>query len=92
MYYILYKEYDPDFWVELKFDSPFGFDYYYIDIDDDGSFDVAYSIWGEDHFTISQMGTYEKKTFRATDSFEITGPFQVNSGGEMTVIMQQCPE
>ena len=38
------------------------------------------------------MGTYEKKTFRATDSFEITGPFQVNSGGEMTVIMQQCPE
>ncbi len=33
-----------------------------------------------------------KVTFRATDSFEITGSFQVDSGGEMTVIMQQCPE
>ena len=34
----------------------------------------------------------DKVTFRATDSFEITGPFQADSGGEMTVIMQQCPE
>mgnify|MGYP007101870348 CR=1 FL=1 len=34
----------------------------------------------------------DKVTFRVTDSFEITGPFQVDSGGEMTVIMQQCPE
>ena len=34
----------------------------------------------------------DKVTFRATDSFTITGPFQVNSGGEMTVIMQQCPD
>ena len=32
-----------------------------------------------------------KVTFRATDSFEITGPFEVDSGGEMTVIMQSCP-
>lgn len=31
-------------------------------------------------------------TFRATDSFEITGPFQVESGGELTVIMQACPD
>lgn len=33
----------------------------------------------------------DKSTFRATDSFEITGPFQVDIGGEMTVIMQMCP-
>ena len=38
------------------------------------------------------IGNNEKKTFRATDSFQITGPFQVDSGGEMTVIMQSCPE
>ena len=38
------------------------------------------------------IGSNEKKTFRATDSFQITGPFQVDSGGEMTVIMQSCPE
>ena len=38
------------------------------------------------------IGGSEKVTFRATDSFEVTGPFQVNSGGEFTVIMQQCPE
>lgn len=31
-------------------------------------------------------------TFRATDYFEITGPFQVESGGELTVIMQECPD
>lgn len=30
-------------------------------------------------------------TFRAADSFEITGPFQVDSGGKMAVIMQSCP-
>ena len=33
----------------------------------------------------------DKVTFRATDFFQITGPFQVDSGGEMTIIMQQCP-
>lgn len=32
-----------------------------------------------------------KVTFRATDSFEINGSFQVDSTGELTVIMQQCP-
>lgn len=34
----------------------------------------------------------DQVTFRATDTFEITGPFQVDSGGEMTVIMQNCPD
>ena len=38
------------------------------------------------------IGSNEKNTFRATNSFEISGPFQVDSGGEMTVIMQSCPE
>lgn len=38
------------------------------------------------------VGSTDKVTFRATDSFEIKGPFQVDNGGEMTVIMQQCPE
>ena len=38
------------------------------------------------------IGDSDKVTFRATDSFQITGPFQVDSGGEMTVIMQSCPE
>ena len=31
-------------------------------------------------------------TFRATDYFEITGPFQTDLGGQMTVIMQECPD
>lgn len=38
------------------------------------------------------IGNTDKVTFRTTDSFEITGPFQVDSGGELTVIMQSCPE
>ena len=33
----------------------------------------------------------DKVTFRTSDSFIITGPFQVDSGGELTVIMQSCP-
>ena len=37
------------------------------------------------------IGNSEKVTFRATDSFEITGPFQVDNGGELTIIMQSCP-
>ena len=38
------------------------------------------------------VGNTDNVTFRATDAFEITGPFQVNSGGGMTVIMQTCPD
>jgi beta-glucanase (GH16 family) len=38
------------------------------------------------------VGNTDKVTFRATNSFEITGPFQVDYGGEMTAIMQSCPE
>lgn len=38
------------------------------------------------------IGNTDKVTFRATHSFQITGPFQVDNGGEMTVIMQSCPE
>ena len=56
--YLIYREYDPDYWVELKLDSPFGHEFYYINIDDDENFDVSYSIWGEDHWTISQMMTH----------------------------------
>lgn len=33
----------------------------------------------------------DKVTLRATDSFAITGSFQVDSGGEFTAIMQDCP-
>ncbi|MBR4468693.1 MAG: glycoside hydrolase family 16 protein [Bacteroidales bacterium] len=39
-----------------------------------------------------QIESNEKVTFRATDFFEITHSFQVNSGGELTVIMQRCPD
>lgn len=38
------------------------------------------------------VGNADKITFRVADSFEITGPFQVNSGCEFTVIRQDCPE
>lgn len=38
------------------------------------------------------VGSTDKITYRVTNSFEITGPFQVNSGGEMTVITQRCPD
>ena len=37
------------------------------------------------------VGSSNKVTFRTTDSYLITGPFQVDSGGELTVIMQSCP-
>ncbi len=33
----------------------------------------------------------EKVTFRTSNYFEITGPFQVDNGGELTIIMQSCP-
>ena len=32
-----------------------------------------------------------KITFRVSDSFEIAGPFQVESGAEFTIIRQDCP-
>ena len=35
---------------------------------------------------MAQIDHYDR-----TDPFEITGPFQVDNGGEMTVIMQSCP-
>lgn len=38
------------------------------------------------------VGSTDNVTFRATDSFAITGPFQIDSGGKMTVIIQSCPE
>ena len=38
------------------------------------------------------VGSSNKVTFRTSGFFEITGPFQVDSGGELTVIMQSCPE
>ena len=31
-----------------------------------------------------------KATFRVADSFAITGPFQVDQGGELTIIVQAC--
>lgn len=34
----------------------------------------------------------DKITFRVADSFEITGPFQAESGCEFAVIRQDCPE
>ena len=33
----------------------------------------------------------DKITFRVTDSFEVTSPFEVEEGAEFTVIMQSCP-
>lgn len=39
-----------------------------------------------------RVASNEKVTFRATDSFEITGSFQTDVGTELTVIMQECPE
>ena len=42
--------------------------------------------------SIIEVGAINKMTFRVTDSFEITGPFQVNTGAEFTVIRQDCPD
>ena len=39
-----------------------------------------------------QIGNTDKVTFRATDSFLISGPFQADIGSELTVIMQECPD
>lgn len=33
----------------------------------------------------------DKVTFRVADTFEITGPFEVQQGGEFAVIQQDCP-
>lgn len=38
------------------------------------------------------VGGTDKVTFRVTDTFEVTGPFQTDLGGELTIILQQCPE
>lgn len=42
--------------------------------------------------SIIEIGANDKITFRVTDSFEITGPFQVDAGAEFTAIQQSCPE
>ena len=39
-----------------------------------------------------EVESTDKITFRVTDSFEITGPFQADRGCEFTIIMQDCPE
>ena len=59
---------------------------------DNFDFAVKKSIAITSTFEAVEVESTEKMTFRATNSFEITGPFQVDNGGEMTVIMQQCPE
>jgi len=59
---------------------------------DNFDFAVKKSIAITSTFEAVEVDSTDKMTFRTTDSFEITGPFQVNSGGEMTVIIQQCPE
>lgn len=38
------------------------------------------------------IGNTDKVTFRVSDSFEITGSFQANSGCEFTAIRQDCPD
>jgi hypothetical protein len=38
------------------------------------------------------IGNMDKVTFRVANTFEITSPFQANSGCEFTVIRQDCPE
>lgn len=38
------------------------------------------------------VSSSDKVTFRVTDSFEITGIFEVQQGGEFTVYQQTCPE
>lgn len=37
------------------------------------------------------VSSSDKKTFRVTDSFVVTGPFTVNNGAEFAVIKQLCP-
>ena len=38
------------------------------------------------------IGNTDKVTFRATNFMKAAGPFEVQSGGEFTVIMQECPD
>ena len=42
--------------------------------------------------TTAIIGNTDKVTFRVSDSFEITGSFQANSGCEFTAIRQDCPD
>ena len=39
-----------------------------------------------------EIASTQKITCRVADSFEITGPFQADSGCEFTIIRQDCPE
>ena len=55
--YLIYREYDPNNWVELMLDSIFGEEHYYINIDDEENPDVVYRVVGEFHFTITQMSS-----------------------------------
>lgn len=54
-------------------------------------FAVKNSITVSSSIELVKIRNTDKITFRAADSFEITGPFQVDNGGEMTVIIQSCP-
>ena len=84
--YLLYKEYDPDYWVVVTPGQNFD-----IEIDDNGIPDVRYEVfWGKNSRTGSYVLAFNG--WLACSSFEITGPFQVGSGGGMTVIMQTCPD
>ncbi|MCQ2321434.1 MAG: hypothetical protein MJZ91_08930 [Bacteroidales bacterium] len=38
------------------------------------------------------IDTNDKMTLRVTDSFEITGTFQIDAGAEFTVIKQECQD
>jgi hypothetical protein len=59
---------------------------------DDFVFAVKKSISVTSSIEPVKISNTNKVTFRSTDFFEITGPFQVDIGGKMTVIMQSCPE
>lgn len=58
---------------------------------DDFDYAVKKSIAVTSTIESISVGSTDKVTFRASDYFQITGPFQVDSGGELTVIIQSCP-
>lgn len=57
---------------------------------DDFNFAVKKSITITSSTEEVQIGANSNAVFRCADSFEISGPFSVDAGGELTVIIQDC--
>lgn len=57
---------------------------------DNFDFSVKRSIEITSSLEETTISSTDKKSFRTTNSFQVTGPFQIENGGVFSVIIQQC--